>query len=79
MARIDLRGLRADEALPELERALDQARLGGRDGLEVVHGRGTGALRREVHAFLHGQPGVARFFTANEDQGGDGLTIVELE
>lgn len=77
--RVDLRGSRAEEALRELERQIDHAMLSGRDALEVVHGRGTGALRREIHQFLAGRPGVAHYYTANEDQGGDGVTIVELK
>lgn len=77
--RVDLRGARADEALRDLEFQIDQAMLGGRDSLEVVHGRGTGALRREIHRFLSNRPGIAHFYTANEDQGGDGVTIIELK
>ena len=77
--QIDLRGQRAEEAIFELERLIDQAILSGREGLELVHGRGTGALRRQIHTFLRTQPGVANFYTANEDQGGDGVTIVELK
>ena len=77
--RVDLRGSRAEEALRELERQIDQAMLSGRDALEVVHGRGTGALRREIHQFLASRPGIAHYYTANEDQGGDGVTIVELK
>ncbi len=77
--QIDFRGQRAEEVILELERLIDQAILSGREELEIVHGRGTGALRREIHNFLRYQPGVANFYTANEDQGGDGVTIVELK
>ncbi|MBQ4132733.1 MAG: Smr/MutS family protein [Desulfovibrionaceae bacterium] len=77
--RVDLRGARAEEALHELEFQIDQAMLAGRDSLEIVHGRGTGALRREIHRFLANRPGIAHFYTANEDQGGDGVTIIELK
>ena len=76
---LDLRGLRADVAVRELEKFLDGAILAGRSGLEVVHGRGTGALRRELHAFLRTFPAVAGFRLAPEDRGGDGMTIVELK
>lgn len=76
--RLDLRGLRADVAVSSLEKFLDGAILGGRDAVEVIHGRGTGALRREVHAFLRHFPAVRDFHLANEEQGGDGMTIVAL-
>ena len=52
LLRLDLRGKRADQALGELSQYLDRALLSGREGVEIVHGRGTGALRKEVHAFL---------------------------
>ncbi len=77
--RLDLRGMRADVAIAELERFLDASILSGRTDLEILHGRGTGALRREVHAFLRRFPAVDSFATAAEDQGGDGLTRVTLK
>jgi DNA mismatch repair protein MutS2 len=76
---LDLRGERADTALSGLERFLDRAVLGGREEIEVVHGRGTGVLRREVHSFLKNSPLVRAFRIAPEDRGGDGMTIVELK
>ncbi len=76
---LDLRGKRADVALSELERYLDSAMLRGANEVEVVHGRGTGALRREVHEFLRRHPAVAGFALAPEDRGGDGMTMVELK
>ena len=75
---LDLRGFRADVALSELARFLDQALLKGRERVEIVHGKGSGALRREVHAFLKSFPPVAHFFLATEEEGGDGKTIVEF-
>ncbi|MBE6441660.1 MAG: endonuclease MutS2 [Desulfovibrio desulfuricans] len=75
---LDVRGQRADAALAELERFLDKALLAGFAEVEVVHGRGTGALRRQVHEFLRSFPAVARFAVAPEDRGGDGMTIVHL-
>ena len=76
--RIDLRGQTADAALAELAYFLDQALLRGARDLEIIHGRGTGALRREIHAFLKDFKGVASFAVANEDYGGDGVTLVRL-
>ncbi len=77
--RLDLRGLRADEALSELASFLDRALLENVAEVEIVHGRGTGALRREVHQFLGGFPAVRTFTLADEEHGGDGMTQVELK
>lgn len=77
--RLDLRGSRADVAINELERFLDGAIVSGRDTVEIIHGRGTGVLRREIHTFLKGFPAVREFRLAPEDQGGDGMTIVDLK
>lgn len=76
--RLDLRGMRADVALSELEKGVDNALLAGRSVLEVIHGRGTGALRKEVHAYLRQSPAIASFSLAPEDQGGDGVTLIEF-
>ena len=76
--RLDIRGKRTDEALLELEHFLDKALLNGFTELEIVHGRGTGTLRRHVHNFLHSFPAVERFAIAPENNGGDGMTIVLL-
>jgi len=77
--RLDLRGLRADEAVSELAGFLDRALLGNVGEVEVIHGKGTGALRREVHRFLADFPAVENYSLGNEEQGGDGMTLVELK
>ena len=77
--RLDLRGLRADVAVNELEKFLDGAIISGRDEVEVIHGRGTGVLRREIHGFLKSFPAVQGYRLAPEGQGGDGMTIVGLK
>jgi DNA mismatch repair protein MutS2 len=74
-----LRGKRADAALGELGTFLDKALLANMEGAEIVHGRGTGALRREVHNFLRNFPGIAGFSLAPEEQGGDGMTMVTFK
>jgi DNA mismatch repair protein MutS2 len=76
---LDLRGQRADEAVANLEAYLDQAILRGYAQVEIIHGKGTGALRREVHEALRRFPAVDSFATANADQGGDGMTIVTMK
>jgi DNA mismatch repair protein MutS2 len=77
--RLDLRGRRADEALAELEGFLDASLLRGANVVEIIHGRGTGALRREIHAYLRTASSVAAFVLATEDRGGDGMTEVTLK
>lgn len=79
VVEVDLRGHRADMALSMLERAMDDALRRGAGRMEVVHGRGTGALRREVHDFLKHYPAVQDFSLANEERGGDGMTEVTLK
>ena len=76
---VDLRGMRADAAESELLAFIDNALLRGHGELEVIHGRGTGALRREVHRMLKDHPQVASFAIAPEDRGGDGMTMVTLK
>ena len=76
---LDLRGMRAEAAESELAAFLDAAILRGHGELEIVHGKGTGALRREVHRLLKEHPQVASFALAPEDRGGDGMTMVTLK
>ncbi len=77
-AEVQLRGLTADEALRRLEAYLDDAYLAGLSTVRVVHGRGTGTLRRVVREFLGQHPLVAGFRPAEEFAGGEGVTVVEL-
>ncbi len=76
---LDVRGMRADEIEGDIHKFLDRAVLSGRNELEIIHGRGTGALRKEVRRILKASVAVDTFFTAAEDRGGDGMTIVTLK
>ncbi|HKA16153.1 MAG TPA: endonuclease MutS2 [Myxococcota bacterium] len=76
--RCDLRGQRVDEALDALGAALDRAASGGRDRLLVIHGLGTGALRKAVREHLAASPYVARLESAEPGEGGDGASIAYL-
>ena len=76
---LDLRGMRAEVAESELAAFVDNAILRGHGELEIIHGKGTGALRREVHRLLKEHPQVASFALAPEDRGGDGMTMVVLK
>lgn len=74
----DLRGLRVDEAQERLDAELDAASCAGSRRLLVVHGVGTGALRRAVREQLARSRYVARFESASPDEGGDGATVAFL-
>lgn len=76
--RIDLRGARVDEALADVQRFVDEAIVGGVPSLEILHGKGTGALRQAIHEQLAARPDVAAFAVAPPEQGGDGVTVVDL-
>ncbi len=75
---IDLRGMTADEALVELDKYLDEATLAGLGQVTVIHGKGTGALRRAVQEHLTAHPEVSSFRLGGEGEGGSGATIVAL-
>ena len=77
-ARCDLRGQRVDEALDSLAETLDRAVAEGRDGLLVIHGFGTGALRRAVREHLGASPFVGATRAGSDDDGGDGVTWAKL-
>lgn len=76
--RLDLRGKRADEALTELTHYLDRAVFRGIKQVEIVHGKGTGILKEQIHKYLGDRPEVKNYELANEDFGGAGCTIVTL-
>ncbi len=75
---LDLRGQRADEALEETSRFLDRMLQSGEPIGWVLHGHGTGALKKALRNWLPRQKEVERFRPANADEGGDAYTRVEL-
>lgn len=75
---VDLRGLRADEALDAVVAFLDRAAMTGTSPLFVVHGHGTGALRKAVREYLVSSPYVKRWRPGGRGQGGDGVSVVEI-
>jgi DNA mismatch repair protein MutS2 len=77
-ATVDLRGQTGDEALAVVEAALDRAARVGQSHLMVVHGHGTGALRKRIRGYLDDSPYVARWAPGTPRQGGDGVSVVEL-
>jgi DNA mismatch repair protein MutS2 len=76
--RLKLVGERVDEALPRLERFIDDAVLQGLREVEVIHGAGEGILRRAVREYLAACRVVQAFHDADLAQGGDKVTVVQL-
>lgn len=64
------------EAQPEIERFLDQALAAGFSPVKIIHGKGSGALRRQIHAFLDDQPFVKKYQLDDVEGGGAGVTLV---
>jgi DNA mismatch repair protein MutS2 len=72
-------GCTVDEALSRAERFLDETLLSDQRVVRLIHGYGTGQLKRALAGFLQQHPLVARFATAPPEQGGGGVTVVELK
>lgn len=75
---LDLHTFHPSEAAELVADYLDLCAAKGIFEVRVIHGKGTGALRRTVEAALRRHPGVERFATAGEDAGGWGATLVTL-
>ncbi len=78
LSRLDLRGMRALDAIEYLDEKLDKASLRGLNQITVIHGYGTGALKSAVKDYLQNSPYVAKFRYGDETQGRDGVVIVDL-
>ena len=76
--KLDLRGVQSDDAIEMLDAMLDRAVRGGWPLLLVVHGHGTGVLKRAVRDHLIRSPYVKKFRSGGQGEGGDGVTVVEL-
>ena len=76
---INLLGKTVDEAVSELDKYLDDALLSHLNTVRVVHGKGTGALRKGIHEFLHRQKHVKSYRLGEFGEGDAGVTIVELK
>ncbi len=75
---INLLGMTVDEAIMELDKYLDDACLSHLNQVRIVHGKGTGALRKGVHEYLKKQPYVKSYRLGEFGEGDAGVTIVEL-
>jgi len=77
--RLNLLGMRVDEALAEVEGFIDRANMQGFHQVTVIHGLGTGALKAAVTGFLKGHPLIASLRQGEPAEGGAGVTVAELK
>jgi DNA mismatch repair protein MutS2 len=76
--QVDVRGMTGDEAVNIVDKLIDSAILGGLHRVDVIHGKGTGALRKRLADFLSQHPRVRSFRLGEWNEGGSGATIVDL-
>ncbi|MDX2041264.1 MAG: endonuclease MutS2 [Acidobacteriota bacterium] len=78
-SELNVIGKTTNEATYEADKFLDAAYLDNHDRVRIVHGMGMGALKRAIADLLSGHPHVAKFYPAEQNEGGNGATIVELK
>jgi len=76
---IDLRGFRTDKAIDEVMHYIDRAVFRGMNQVEIVHGKGDGILKDQIHSYLNERNDIKSFKLAGEDFGGAGCTVVKLQ
>ena len=75
---VDLRGMTLNEAIPIVDKAIDDAMLAGISQLRLIHGKGTGALRAGLTAYLQNNRFVKKLEMASLETGGSGATVIDL-
>ena len=78
-SEVNVIGCTVDEAIARVEKFLDESTMSDQQVIRIIHGHGTGQLRRGLAEFLKEHPLVARFDLAPTNQGGGGVTVVELK
>ena len=78
-AEVNLIGMTVDEAVPAMEKYLDDAYIAHLKSVRVVHGKGTGALRKGIHDYLRRQKHVSSFRLGEFGEGDAGVTIVDFK
>ena len=76
---LDLRGMTGEEGVTHLEDYLDRAARARLPFVRIIHGKGTGALRRAIRTAIKDNPLVKSFETGQEGEGGDGITVIKLK
>jgi len=79
LSELNVIGMTVDQAIDRVSRFLDDTLVTDLQEVRIVHGHGTGQLRKGLHGFLKTHPQVAKYYAAPENQGGGGATIVELK
>jgi DNA mismatch repair protein MutS2 len=79
LSEVNVIGCTVDEAISRVEKFLDESTVSDQQTIRIIHGHGTGQLRRGLAAFLRVHPLVAKFDLAPNNQGGGGVTVVELK
>ena len=77
-AFIDIRGMRYEDALDRIQEFMDNALMASVTEVKIIHGKGSGALRKVVSKKLREYKAVVHSYHPEQNQGGDGVTIVEL-
>ena len=76
---IDMRGMASDEAILELDRYIDNALVSGLETIRIIHGKGTGVLRKSVQAHLRSHRAIKSYRLGTFGEGENGVTIAELK
>jgi DNA mismatch repair protein MutS2 len=77
-SQLNVIGLTVEDALPRVDKFIDQALLHGLEKIQIIHGVGSGRLREAIGKYLHGHQGVKGFAPGETMRGGRGITVVEL-
>lgn len=78
-AEVDIRGMASDEGILELDRYIDNALVSGFQTIRIIHGKGTGVLRKSVQEYLRSHKSVKSFRIGTFGEGENGVTIAELK
>lgn len=76
---LDLRGERYEDAVQQLEKYIDDALMQGYPRVTIIHGKGTGALRKGVEQFIRSTPAIKHHRLGAQGEGGSGVTVLELQ
>ena len=77
-SQLNVIGLTVDDALPKVDKFIDQALVHGLEKVQIIHGVGSGRLRSAIGKFLHDHQGVKTYAPGDKMRGGNGITVVEL-
>ena len=77
-SELDVRGTTVEEAIAMIERHLSDAHLAHQDRFTIIHGKGTGALRKGIHKYLSGNKTIKSFRIGEYGEGDAGVTVVQL-